>query len=85
MSKRLQVLLDEPDWREIQRIARRKGTTVAEWVRQALRAARRREPGTESRKKLEAVRAATRFSFPTADVSQMLEEIERGYGKGEPH
>jgi hypothetical protein len=84
MSKRLQVLLDEPDWREIQQIARRKGTTVAQWVRQALRAARRREPGTESRRKLEAVRAAARFSFPTADVRQMLEEIERGYGAGEP-
>ena len=84
MSKRLQVLLDEPDFREIQQIARRKGTTVAEWVRQALRSARRREPGTESRKKLEAVRAATRFSFPTSDIGRMLEEIERGYEAGDP-
>lgn len=84
MRKRLQVLLDESDWKEIQQAARRKGTTVAEWVRRTLRSARRREPVTESRKKLEAVRAATRFSFPTADVGQMLEEIERGYGTGEP-
>jgi hypothetical protein len=40
MSKRLQVLLDEPEWREVQRAARASRVTVAEWVRQALRAAR---------------------------------------------
>ncbi len=41
MSKSLQVLLGEDELREIRRIARRNWTTVAEWVRQALRAARR--------------------------------------------
>ena len=41
MSKRLQVLLDEPEWREIQKAARAERKTVAEWVRQALRTARR--------------------------------------------
>jgi hypothetical protein len=79
MSKRLQVLLDETELRAIQRAARSKRMTVAEWVRQTLRAARRREPTTDARKKLEAVRAATRHSFPTADIEQMLEEIESGY------
>ena len=82
MSKRLQVLLDEPDWHEIQQVARRKGMTVAEWVRQTLRAARRREPSNPRSAKLDAVRMATRFAFPTADMRQMLEEIERGYGAG---
>ena len=79
MSKRLQVLLDETELRAIQRVARSKQMTVAEWVRQTLRAARRREPANDARKKLEAVRAATRHSFPTADIEQMLEEIESGY------
>ena len=32
MSKRLQVLLDESELRDIQRIARRQRVTVAEWV-----------------------------------------------------
>jgi hypothetical protein len=53
--------------------------TVAEWVRQVLRAARRRAPRTNSRKKIEAIRAAARHSFPTADIDQMLAEIESGY------
>jgi hypothetical protein len=80
MSKRLQVLLDEPELRDIQRAARAQRMTVAEWVRQALRAARRREPRTETRKKVETIRAAARHSFPTADIEQMLAEIESGYG-----
>lgn len=79
MSKRLQVLLDEPELREIQRAARSQRMTVAEWVRQALRAARRREPATGARKKMEVIRAAARHSFPTADMEQMLAEIEGGY------
>jgi hypothetical protein len=79
MSKRLQVLLEETEFREIRRVAKRNGMTVAEWVRQALRAARQREPTMEKQKKLEAVRAAVRHEFPTADIGTMLAEIERGY------
>ena len=79
MSKRLQVLLDDAELREIQRIARRQRLTVAEWVRQTLRAARRRAPGGDAAKKLEAVRAAVRHSFPTAEIDEMLADIERGY------
>ena len=79
MSKRLQVLLDEPELREVQRAARAERMTVAEWVRQALRAARRRAPATDSRKKIEAIRAAARHSFPTAEIDQMIAEIETGY------
>jgi hypothetical protein len=53
--------------------------TVAEWVRQALRKAERREPLEETEKKIEVVRAAARHSYPTADVEQVLREIEQGY------
>jgi hypothetical protein len=80
MSKRLQVILDDAELAEIQRVARRQRLTTAEWVRQALRAARRAEPRTDAKKKLEVVRAAARHAFPTADIDQMLREIERGYG-----
>lgn len=79
MSKRLQVLLEERELKEIQRIARGQRTTVAEWVRQALRSARQREPLGDAGRKLEAVRSAALHSYPTADIDQMLAEIERGY------
>ena len=79
MSKRLQVLLEEPELREIRRSARRSRMTVAEWVRQALRAARDSESLGDPDKKLAVVRAAVRHSFPTADIEEILEDIERGY------
>ena len=71
--------MDDAELRDIQRIARRQRLTVAEWVRQALRAARRREPGGDVARKLEAVRAAVRHSFPTAGIDEMLADIEQGY------
>lgn len=82
MSKRLQVLLEEAELRELRRVARRNNVTVAEWVRQALRAARRSEPTRDAERKLAVVRAAVRKDFPAADIGQMLGEIERGYSSG---
>ena len=80
----MQVIFEDPEYREIQRIARAQRMTVAEWVRQALRAARKREPVTDTAKKLATIRSAAQHSFPTAGIGQMLAEIERGYvGPGE--
>ena len=84
MSKRLQVLLDEVEWAAVRRAARRQRITTAEWVRQALRSARREEPEGDPKRKLAVVRAAARYSFPTADIDEMLAEIERGYAGGAP-
>lgn len=83
MSKRLQVLLDEKELGEIQRVARRHRMTTAEWVRQALRAARRAAPSSGAAKKLGVVRAAARHAFPAPDIEQMLREIEGGYVGGD--
>ena len=79
MAKRLQVILRDPEYREIQRAAQSRHMSIAEWVRQALELARRREPSSESGKKLDAVRAAARHSFPAGDIEDMLAEIEKGY------
>ncbi|MCC6764557.1 MAG: antitoxin [Deltaproteobacteria bacterium] len=80
MSKRLQVIVDDSELLEIQRAARRERLTTAEWVRRALRAARRAAPRTDAKKKLAVVRAAAGYDFPTGDIDSMLEEIERGDG-----
>jgi RecJ-like exonuclease len=79
VSTRLQVLVDDQELREIQRIARVQGVTVAEWVRQALRQARRKTPSGAAGKKLDVLRAASRYAYPTADITTMLKEIEGGY------
>ena len=82
MTQRLQVLLDETEMRELRRAARAQRMTVAEWVRQALRAARRREPDGEASHKVDAIRVGARHSFPAGAVKDMLAEIERGYAHG---
>lgn len=79
MAKRLQVILQDPEYREVQRAARSRHMSIAEWVRQALAVARRQEPLGNVSQKLEAIRAAARHSFPTADIDTMLAEIEAGY------
>jgi hypothetical protein len=82
MSKRLQVVLQDPEYREIQRVARSRHMTIAEWVRQALDLARRREPTGSMAKKLETVRRAAQYQYPAGDIDSMLGEIEAGYTAG---
>lgn len=82
MAKRLQVILQDPEYREIQHMARSRSMSLAEWVRQALDMARRRQPLGDAQKKLEAIRAAARHESPTSDIDTMLAEIERGYTAG---
>jgi len=84
MAKRLQVIVQDPEYRDIQRAARLRRMSIAEWVRQALVQARRREPSREVTSKMEVIRAAARMEFPTADIDRMLEEVEQGYGLGMP-
>jgi hypothetical protein len=83
MTKRLQVLFDDAELREIQRLARRNRMTTAEWVRRSLRLAREAEGGADIGQKLAAVRTAASHAFPVGDIDQMLEEIERGYLGGQ--
>jgi hypothetical protein len=71
--------MDEAELRAIRRAARRQQLTVSEWVRRTLRAARESHDRPDGGAKLEAIRLAAGHSFPTADVEQMLAEIEQGY------
>lgn len=71
--------MDDAELREIQRIARRSRMTVAEWVRQALRAARQSQPSIDAARKREALRIAMKHQFPAPDIDQMLDEIAQGY------
>ena len=63
-------------------MARSRRISLAEWVRQALDLARRREPLGSAGKKLEVIRAAVKHDYPTADIDTMLAEIEKGYETG---
>ena len=82
MAKWLQLFLQDAKYREVQRAARSRHMSVAEWVRQALAQARQREPLGTASNKLEVIRTAARFDYPTADIDRILAEIEAGYGPG---
>ena len=79
MSKRLQVILDDEEMAEIKEIARSQKTTVAEWVRRALRTARSSAPSRTRQQKLAALRVGSEHAFQPADIETMLDEIEHGY------
>ena len=78
-APRVPEAYEESELKEIRRVAREKRMTVAEWVRQALRDARKQAPASDAGRKLGAVRAAARHAFPSADIETMLAEISRGY------
>jgi len=84
MAKRLQVILKDPEYRAIQRVAQSRHMSIAEWVRQALESARRQEPMGSISKKLDAIRIAAQYDYPSGDIDSMLAEIEAGYGAGTP-
>lgn len=79
MPKRLQIVLKDSEYRNIQRAARSRRMSIAEWARQALQSARRQEPVGSMGKKLESVRIAAQFEFPTGDADRLQSEIEEGY------
>ena len=72
MPKRLQMILKDREYRDIQRMARARHISIAEWVRQALDLARRRELSTRVGKKLEVIRPAARYDYPCGDIDTML-------------
>jgi hypothetical protein len=79
MTKRLQLILSDDEYQEVLHAARLRKISIAEWIRQALGIFRSSPPRRSVAQKIEAVRLAARFEFPTADIDAMLDEIEKGY------
>ena len=73
--------MDESELAAIREAAQRRGMTVSEWARAALREARRSDSSGDAGRKLAAIRAADRHSYPTSDIDSMLSEIALGYGE----
>jgi hypothetical protein len=80
VSKHLKVVLDDNAYRALKQAAKRRGLTLSEWVRRSLSDTCAREATVDPGMKLSAVRAAVQHRFPTADIDQMIREIERGFG-----
>ena len=82
MPKRLQIVLEDSEYRETLRLARSRHKSIAEWVRQALESARRQKPTRSISDKMECIRIAARYEFPAGDIDHMLAESEARHGAG---
>jgi hypothetical protein len=80
--KRLQMILKDSEYREIQRVARARHMSIAEWVRQALNLAGGEGPLGSMGKKLETVRRAAQCQYPRGDIESVVSEIEVAYTAG---
>ena len=75
MSVRLQVLVSEGLDRQIHKAAQRNRLSTSAWVRKAIERAL-----VEDHPVGEALERLARLEAPTADIDQMLAEIEAGRG-----
>ena len=78
MSKRLQIIVPDEEVERLRRCAEREGMTLSQWARRALARARRAQLGPTPEQKLEALDKALGCDHPTAEVGEILEDIERG-------
>jgi hypothetical protein len=78
VSKRLQVILSDSEYRAVETAAARRGTPIASVVRESLRRYIEADFLEDPSARLASVLRFARFSGPTGDVEQLLEEIERG-------
>lgn len=81
MSKRLQVLLNLSEFRIYQRLARTQGVSLGEWVRHALRQTSAKFSTTDADEKIRKIRKLSQNNFPSGNIDQILDEIEKGYLK----
>ena len=75
--KRLQILIDDNEFRTVERLARGEDITTAEWVRRRLREAQHVSERHAASAKLAAIELAYQHRGPTGDIEKVLAEMER--------
>jgi hypothetical protein len=78
MSKRLQIIVSDKEAERLRATAERAGLSLSEWARRALVREEQREGGPDSSRMLAALDRALTLGHPTADIDQMLREVEAG-------
>jgi hypothetical protein len=80
VSKRLQVVLSDEEYRAVARLARRQARPVSEVVRESLRRTMDEQGERPAEDRIASVLRFARFSGPTGDIDRILSDIERGRG-----
>lgn len=78
MSKRLQILLPNDEFKDLQRVSRRLKRSVADFVREGIRARLAAEERVPPERRIARILAFAKHAAPTCDIDQMLAEIESG-------
>jgi hypothetical protein len=82
VSKRLHVLMSDAEYEDLQRAAFSQKLGVGAFVRRELQRSCQRSNARAVDDKLRVIQSAMAYSFPTADLEQMNQEIEQGYRTG---
>jgi hypothetical protein len=78
VSKRLQVVMPDDEYRALVATARRRGQPVARVVRESLRRSLEEESETDPDRRIAAVLRFARFAGPTGDIEHVLADIDHG-------
>ena len=73
-----QVSLDDEEYAHLERIAARRNITVEQWIEEIIRRDRA-DYLSRSASIKRVIEEAGRHQYPTADIEQILEEIDPGY------
>ncbi len=76
-AKRCQITLEDDEFADIERIAGRRNMTVEQWIEETVRLARS-DYHARVRRIEKVIKETSQLNFPTADIEQMLQEIEAG-------
>jgi hypothetical protein len=79
MSKRIQVIMPDDEYRAVADLARRQGKSLSRVVRDSLRRTVAEESQEALEERIAAVLRFARFAGPTGDIDQLLSEIGRGH------
>jgi hypothetical protein len=79
MSKRLQVVIPDDEYIALECAARRRGKPLSQLVRESLRRIVEQEE-VDTERRIAAVLRFARVDGPSADIEEVLADIERGRG-----
>ncbi len=71
-------MLPDDEYLAVENAATRQGKPVARIVRESIRRSLAEEVGADPEQRIAAVLRFARFSGPTGEIEQILDEIERG-------
>jgi predicted transcriptional regulator len=84
MSKRLQVVMSDEEYRAVERVARKWEQPVSEVVRASLKRTVEEAHERAPEERIAAVLRFARFDGPTGDIDSLLADIEAGRASREP-